>query len=73
MLFKWLCVVQCGRVEAQGDCPCVLICHVECVVQIHDEGVTVQTQAILDVRIIKPGVVKGVCRSDVDGVAGPRK
>ena len=46
-----------GRVETEGVCSCVLIGQVACVVQVHQEGVAVPTEAILNVGIRIPGMV----------------
>ena len=49
--FEWPSESPSRRVKAKGDCLRVLICHVECVAQVHEEGVTVPVQAIIDVGI----------------------
>ena len=51
VLFERSSVVRCGRVKAKGDSLCMLFCCVKCVAQVHEEGVTVPVQAILDVGI----------------------
>ena len=58
VLFKWSSEIRCGRVEAEGNCLCMLFCHVKCVAQVHEESVTAPAQAILDVGIQKPGTGK---------------
>ena len=42
---------------AEGYCVRVLFRRVECVAQIHEEGVAAPAQAILDVGVQKPGSV----------------
>ena len=57
VLFERSSEIRYGRAAAEGNCLCVLVCHVECVVQVHEEGVAAPAQAVLDVGIQKPGTV----------------
>ena len=57
MLFEQSSEIRCGRVEAKGNCLCVLLCHVKCVAQVHEKDVTVPSQVILDVGVQKPDMV----------------
>ncbi len=38
-------------IEAEGDGLRVLIGHVECVAEVHEEGVATPTEAVFDVRV----------------------
>ena len=51
MLFKQPSEVQCREVENKGNCLYMLVCHVECIVKVNEEGVAVPAQAFLDVGI----------------------
>ena len=46
-----------GQVKAECDGLCVLICHIEDVVQIHEECVAVPLEAVLDVRVREPSTM----------------
>ncbi len=69
--FEGLGIPPCGWIEPEGDGLRVLVGRVECVTEIHEEGVATPTEAVLDVRVGEPSPVEEVGGRDADRVAGP--
>jgi hypothetical protein len=59
-----------GLASSQCDGIGVLVCCVERVAQVHQKGVTVPTEAVLDIRVRELGAEE-VCGRDMDRVTGP--
>jgi hypothetical protein len=62
-----------GRIEAESDRLGVLICRIEGVAQVHEEGVAAPPKAVFDVRVGEASSVEEVGGGEANGVAGPRE
>ena len=58
-----------GRIEAEGDCLSVLICRVEGVAQVHEEGVAAPPKSVFDIRVGETSSVEEVRGRYANGVA----
>ena len=62
---------SCRGIESEGDGLRVLIGRVECVAEIHEEGIALPTEAVFDVSVGEPSAVEEIRGRDADRVAGP--
>lgn len=58
MWFGWLSVGHGGRIEPECDCFGVLRDCVECVMEVHEEGIALTAQMVLDLSVGEPCAVE---------------
>ena len=51
-------VLPCWGIESEGDGLRVLVGRVECVAEIHEEGIASPTEAVFDVSVGEPSAVE---------------
>lgn len=64
-------VLPCWGIESEGNGLRVLVGRVECVAEIHEEGIASPTEAVFDVSVGEPSAVEEIRGRDADRVAGP--
>ena len=63
------CEPMAGRVKSQCDGIGMLVCCIECVMQVHQKGVAAPTAAVLDIRVRELRAMEEVCGRDTDRMA----
>jgi hypothetical protein len=72
MWLQWAKVRKGRRSDVEAECLGVLIRSIKCIPQIHEKGIALPTEAILDEGVRKMCPVEEVCRGAADRVRAPQ-